>query len=75
MISFDELRIGDSVEVVGYAEENPQVLKLQSLGLVPGTRFTVIRVAPLGDPVQVRVRGFTLAMSQKVGELLQLIPR
>lgn len=36
--------------------------KLLAMGLTPGTEFTVTRVAPLGDPVEIRVRGFKLSL-------------
>jgi ferrous iron transport protein A len=32
------------------------------MGLTPGTEFTVIRFAPLGDPVEIQVRGFALSL-------------
>ena len=32
------------------------------MGLTPGTEFTVTRVAPLGDPVEILVRGFKLSL-------------
>ncbi|MGF1480581.1 MAG: ferrous iron transport protein A [Cyanophyceae cyanobacterium] len=36
--------------------------KLLAMGLTPGTKFTVTRVAPLGDPVEILVRGFKLSL-------------
>ncbi len=36
--------------------------KLLAMGLTPGTEFTVTRVAPLGDPVEIMVRGFKLSL-------------
>ncbi|PNW37392.1 UNVERIFIED_CONTAM: iron transporter [Euhalothece sp. KZN 001] len=36
--------------------------KLLAMGLTPGTEFTVTRVAPLGDPVEILVRGFKLSL-------------
>ena len=36
--------------------------RLMSLGLIPGTEFTVLHVAPLGDPVAIQIRGFRLSL-------------
>ncbi len=36
--------------------------QLLSLGLTPGTVFEVVRLAPLGDPIQIKVRGFLLGL-------------
>jgi len=39
--------------------------KLIAMGLLPGTQFTVRRVAPLGDPVELRVAGCSLCVRQR----------
>ncbi len=44
--------------------------KLLSMGLTPGTEFTVIRVAPLGDPIEINVRGFNLSLRKQEAEAL-----
>lgn len=36
--------------------------KLLSFGLTPGTTFDIIRYAPLGDPIEIKVRGFSLSL-------------
>lgn len=36
--------------------------KLLSMGATPGTRFKVLRVAPLGDPIEIKLRGFHLSL-------------
>jgi ferrous iron transport protein A len=66
-----EIPIGKVGKVVGY----DQVLrgykgKLLSMGLTPGTEFTVIRVAPLGDPVEIQVRGFHLSLRKQEADAL-----
>ena len=37
-------------------------LRLMEMGLVPGTRVTLKRIAPLGDPVELRLRGYSLSI-------------
>ena len=62
-ISFSSLQRGDQVEVVGYGAMPDQYRnRLLSLGLTPGTRFRVERHAPLGDPVEISLRGFRLSL-------------
>ena len=36
--------------------------KLISMGVLPGAQFKIIRVAPLGDPIQIRINGFELSL-------------
>ncbi len=45
--------------------------RLISMGLLPGTEFKVSRIAPLGDPIEITVRGF--ALSLRKGEAAILI--
>ncbi len=46
--------------------------KTLALGLLPNTEIELIRFAPLGDPIQVRVRGCDLAISKKIAQHIVL---
>lgn len=50
---------GKICQVLG---SGPSLVRLQELGLVPGTKVRVVRRAPLGEPIEVEVRGSRLAM-------------
>ena len=53
-----ELSPGTKGTIVGYDKKAPEYRRrLLMLGATPGTAFEVVRVAPLGDPVEIRVRG------------------
>ena len=70
---FKELRVGDRARVVGFTEGGKAYRrKLLSMGLTPGVEIAVIRVAPLGDPVEIRVRGFALSLRKDEAEALQV---
>ena len=56
-----EIKIGK--EVVIRAFENDDIfLKLMEMGLVPGEKITVDKIAPLKDPISVSVAGYTLSL-------------
>jgi Fe2+ transport system protein FeoA len=42
------------------------------MGLLPGTRVTLVRVAPLGDPIELRVRGYALSIRRAEAELVDV---
>ncbi len=66
-----DLAVGDHAIVVGFASRSAYVDSLLRLGLIPGTRFEVLRKAPLGDPLEIRFRGFSLALRPaEAGDLL-----
>lgn len=61
--AFDGLRQGDRARVLGFGSMPEHYRnQLLSLGLTPGTEFRVERRAPLGDPVEISVRGFRLSL-------------
>lgn len=46
--------------------------KLLSMGLTPGAEFTVQRVAPMGDPVEIMLRGFRLSLRKEEADVLEV---
>ena len=70
---FKDLRVGERARVVGFTEGGKAYRrKLLSMGLTPGVEIAVIRVAPMGDPVEIRVRGFALSLRKDEAEALQV---
>jgi ferrous iron transport protein B len=64
-ISLKDMHVGDTGRVVEFDKSFlPYRQKLLAMGLTPGTEFTVIRIAPLGDPIEIRVRGTDLSLRQ-----------
>lgn len=60
--SLAQLPLGTSATVRRVSSRRPIARRLMELGLVPGTRVTVTRVAPLGDPLELRVRNYALSI-------------
>ncbi len=57
---------------VGHDEH---ITRLRELGLVPGTKVRVIRRAPLGDPIEISVRGSRLAMRRSEARHIKILPQ
>ena len=72
-ISFGDLVRGDRAEVVSF-EGMPEHYRnrLLSMGLTPGTSFEVERPAPLGDPMQIRLRGFRMSLRRDEASSLRV---
>ncbi|HKY70047.1 MAG TPA: FeoA family protein [Gammaproteobacteria bacterium] len=61
-----DIRVGEKGRVLDYRSGNFSYRqKLLAMGLTPGVLFEVIRVAPLGDPVQLFVRGSFISLRKK----------
>lgn len=70
-INLKELAVGDTGRVVGFGGDSSAYRrKLLSMGLTPGVEFSVTRYAPMGDPVEIRVRGFSLSLRKGEAESL-----
>jgi ferrous iron transport protein A len=68
-----ELAVGDCGKVLGYRDSGRAYRqKLLAMGLTPGTEFSVTRLAPLGDPVEIQVRGFALSLRADEAAALQV---
>jgi ferrous iron transport protein A len=63
-----QTRIGQVVTVTHIAGEGSFRRRLMELGLVPGTRVEVVGVAPLGDPLELLVRGGSLSIRRAEAE-------
>jgi len=57
-----EIPIGQVVQVEHVSGDGSVRRRLMELGLVPGTRVELLRVAPLGDPIELLVRGASLSI-------------
>ena len=46
--------------------------RMMTMGLIPGTKVTVLRSAPLGDPIEVTVRGYELSLRKADAEMIEV---
>ncbi len=66
--SLDELAPGEAGVVVSVDTDAAIARRLMELGLVPGTRVEVVRRAPLGDPIELRLRQVHLSIRRSEAE-------
>lgn len=72
-VNLFDLKVGDKVKVLGFNPGNVSYLqRLLSMGLVPNAEFTIIRIAPLGDPVELRIHHSYFCVRKKESAILQL---
>lgn len=68
-----ELKAGCQARILSLKAENSGYRqRLIAMGLIPGTIFTVWRIAPLGDPMEIRVRGIALSLRKAEADILQI---
>lgn len=68
-----DFSVGESGEITGYdSSDSSYRKKLLSMGLTKGTVVTVTKTAPLGDPVELTVRGYKLSLRKAEADVLEL---
>jgi ferrous iron transport protein A len=61
-IKLSELPVGASATVREFPKTGSAFIRLREMGLLAGTRITLIRTAPLGDPLEIKLRGYNLTL-------------
>lgn len=72
-ISLKNLAVGDLGKIIGFSQAGKAYRKrLLAMGLTPGTEFSITRFAPMGDPVEIKLRGFALTLRKSEADILQV---
>jgi ferrous iron transport protein A len=61
-IKLSELAVGASGVIREFPKADPASIRLREMGLLIGTRVTLVRTAPLGDPLEIKLRGYHLSL-------------
>ena len=64
-MTIDDLKIGQSGVISQVGGEGPLRLRFLDMGLIPGTRVLLQKIAPMGDPVQIQLRGYELTIRRE----------
>lgn len=68
-----DLEVGQRAKVVKYSTKDRNYRqKLLRMGLVKGSRFELTRIAPLGDPVEIRLKDFNLSLRKDEADALEV---
>lgn len=69
-MTLDQIEPGGSGVVTAVAGEDALTTRILEMGVTPGCAFTVIGTAPLGDPIEVEVRGYRLSLRKSEAALV-----
>lgn len=74
-MKFTDLKTGQTARITALGKgEKVYRQRLIALGLLPGTEFKVARLAPLGDPIEIEIRGFSLSLRKDEASMIQIEP-
>ncbi len=72
MKTLKQVKIGETVKVVRLNGEGAVKRRIMDMGITKGTEIYVRKVAPLGDPVEVTVRGYELSLRKADAEFIEV---
>ena len=71
-MTLKEAKIGDTVKVKKLIGEGAVKRRIMDMGITKGIEVTVRKVAPLGDPIEVTVRGYELSLRKADAEMIEV---
>ena len=72
--SLSDAKVGERLRVVRVAGAGGLRTRLLELGVLPGTTIEVVRIAPLGDPLELRLRGYALSIRRADAGIVTVEP-
>ncbi len=75
MKTLKDVQVGETVTVVKLHGEGPVKRRIMDMGITKGTEVYVRKVAPLGDPMEVTVRGYELSLRKADAEMIEVSNR
>jgi ferrous iron transport protein A len=72
-VSLDRLRAGVTARVLAVKGEGAIARRLMEMGVIPGAPVRVVKAAPLGDPLEVRVRNYHLALRRSEAQTISVV--
>lgn len=66
-----DLKPGQRARIAGWSSDNPPA-RLLEMGMLPGSEIELVRFAPLGDPIDLKIRGFHLSIRKSEAGLVEV---
>ena len=71
-MTLNDLNTGSSGIITAVGGDGPLRCRLLDMGLIPHTRVTLQKVAPMGDPIEIRVRGYELTLRVEEAQKIEV---
>lgn len=72
MRTLKEVKVGETVKVVKLCGEGAVKRRIMDMGITKGVELYIRKVAPLGDPVEITVRGYELSLRKADAEMIEV---
>lgn len=73
-MTLDKLPIGKSAIIISVGGENSLRCHLLDMGIIPHTEVMIRKTAPLGDPIEIALRGYTITLRKDDASKIEVLP-
>ncbi len=73
MKTLRDAQVGEKVKVLKLHGEGPVKRRIMDMGITKGVEIYIRKVAPLGDPIELSVRGYELSLRKADAEIVELV--
>ena len=73
MRTLKDIKVGENCTVVKLHGEGATKRRIMDMGITKGVEIYIRKVAPLGDPIEVTVRGYELSLRKADAEMIELV--
>lgn len=71
-MTLKELKPGQQGNVVSIGSSGPMKRRIMDMGITPGVEIKVVKVAPLGDPIEINIRGYELSLRKDEAQQIEV---
>ncbi len=72
MKTLKDIRIGENARVIKLYGQGAVRRRIMDMGITKGVEISVCKVAPLGDPIEIKVRGYQLSLRKADAEMIEV---
>ncbi len=71
-VALSKMSIGQKGRIHEFIVESDDCERIEEMGVTPGEHVEVVRYAPLGDPIEIKIRGYHLSLRKEEAQLIQV---
>ena len=72
VIPMSQMSLGQTGTIEAFSGQEDISQRLQEMGITRGTKIEIVRFAPMGDPIDIKVRGYHLSLRRKEAEIIKV---
>lgn len=71
-MTLDQIAVGQEILITKVGGEGELRCRFLDMGLIPGTRVKVRKMAPMGDPIEIELRGYELTIRKEDAQMIEV---